>query len=97
MLPSDYLKQGWCQGTSGQTADGRVAGLAEQAVRWCMLGAIRQALNDGHLTMGQKDTLYHQLHSSQRQLCQLARRAGPHPSRSNRADGSRRAAGARSG
>ena len=62
MRPSDYLKQGWCQRTSRQRADGRVAGLGEPAVRWCMIGAIRQAGSDYHITLHQSDMLQHQLH-----------------------------------
>lgn len=48
MRPSEYLRQGWCQGTLARNKDGESGGLARRdAVAWCMDGALRQARYDG--------------------------------------------------
>ena len=40
MLPSDYLKQGWCQGSYAVDKDGNfISEQSDQAVAWCFFGA----------------------------------------------------------
>lgn len=42
-LPSDYLRQGWCQNREAESADGNsVDPQSRYAVKWCIKGAFRR-------------------------------------------------------
>lgn len=56
MKPSEYIRKGWCQGTPARDRNGNtVAFNDEQAVAWCLLGALFRAAHDNHTCDGQTD------------------------------------------
>ena len=55
-LPSEYLEQGWCQGTSGRDECGGVASY-KNAVSWCFAGAVANVFTPYRLTSINPDFL----------------------------------------
>ena len=51
MLPSDYLRLGWCKDRLARNKWGNpVAATSLGAVEWCVIGAFFRAENDGSIT-----------------------------------------------
>ena len=59
MLPSDYVRRGWCQGAMAEIVDGyRVSEDDERAVKWCILGAVWKAFDDDSIALRYTDELH---------------------------------------
>lgn len=64
MLPSEYLKRGWCQKALAlDSKNNSVVPGSEKAVTWCTVGALIQSHDSGNITEEQYIQLQHEMNN----------------------------------